>query len=165
MNREMHDAWGKYLEGFADWSAFITMTFSEKDRTHPVTQSEAEFLWRRLVQVLNRDLFGKRYTRIVHHSYFAYALGFEQQPWGLLHMHALTDRRTNWELINTMWRRMAGIVKVERVTAIEGAARYVSKYAAKSGDVILYRPSKLKEPAFKPMWYEQLDFAKSEPDD
>jgi len=152
----VRDAWGDWIAGYADWSAFHTLTFSQANRTHEVTRTEADYMARRLLQVLNRDLFGKRYVQRVGHSYFAYALGFERKPWGLLHMHMLTDRRTNWELENAVWRRMCGIVKIEPVTAQVGAARYVSKYATKNGDVMLYKPERYKEPSFKPMWWEPL---------
>ena len=150
----VRDTWGEWIAGFADWSAFHTLTFSQANRTHEVTRTEADFMARRLIQCLNTDLFGKRYVQRVGHCYFAYALGFERKPWGLLHMHMLTDRRTNWELENAVWRRMCGIVKIEPVTAKVGAARYVSKYATKNGDVQLYKPTKMREPSFKPMWWE-----------
>jgi hypothetical protein len=149
----LHDTWAEYIAGFAAWTGFLTLTFDTRDRLHDVTRPEAEYLWRRLVQCLNRDLFGHSYTRIVGHSYFAYALAFEYQQRGALHMHALVSRRTNWELINLTWRRMAGIVKVKPVTESLGAAHYLCKYITKGGDVLLYRPAKLKEPTFKPMWY------------
>lgn len=158
----VRDAWGDWIAGFANWSAFHTLTFSQANRTHEVTRSEADYMARRLIQVLNRDLFGKRYVQRVGHSYFAYALGFERKPWGLLHMHMLTDRRTNWELENAVWRRMCGIVKIEPVTAQVGASRYVSKYATKNGDVMLYKPDRYKEPSFKPMWYEPIRSGVSE---
>jgi hypothetical protein len=152
----LRNAWGDWIAGYANWSAFHTLTFSQANRTHEVTRTEADYMARRLIQVLNRDLFGKRYVQRVGHSYFAYALGFERKPWGLLHMHMLTDRRTNWELENAVWRRMCGIVKIEPVTAQVGAARYVSKYATKNGDVMLFKPDHYKEPKFEPMWWKPL---------
>jgi len=68
-------------------------------------------------------------------------------------MHALVDRRTNWELANRLWRRMAGIIKIKTVEDVQGVSRYISKYVTKGGDVVLYRPEAYKEPAFKPLWY------------
>ena len=150
---ELGDTWANYVAGIANWQSFWSLTFADRDRTHDVTRAEAEYLWRRLVQVLNRDLFRNNYTRIVGHSYFAYALAYEYQTRGTLHMHALVDRRTNWELANDTWRRMAGIIKIKPVDDLLGISRYMSKYVTKGGDVVLYRPKKYKEPAFKPMWY------------
>src|SRR5512146_423516 len=122
---ELGKAWAEYVAGFAEWQSFLSLTFADRDRTHDVTRDEAVFLWRRLVQALNKDLFGNHYTRIVGHSYFSYALAFEYQLRGTLHMHALVDRRTNWELANRLWRRMAGIIKIKGVEDVQGAARYL----------------------------------------
>jgi hypothetical protein len=146
-------AWADYVAAFAPWLSFWSLTFSEKDRTHDVTRDEAVFLWRRLVQSLNRRLYGNHYTRIVGHCYFSYALAFEYQTRGALHMHALVDRRTDWEFINKIWRHMAGIVKIVPVENAEGVSRYLSKYVTKGGELVMYRAKVDKEPAFKPLWY------------
>ena len=150
---ELGNAWSEYVATFAIWKSFWTLTFADRDRTHDVTRPEAEFLWRRLVRSLNTDLFGNHYTRIVKHCYFSYALAFEFQQRGTLHMHALVDRPTNWELANRLWRQMAGIIKIKPVEDVLGVSRYLSKYVTKGGDVTLYRCSTYKEPAFKPLWY------------
>lgn len=147
------DAWSDYVEGFAAWKSFWTLTFRDRDRTHDVTRSEAEFLWRRLVQVLNTSSFGNHYTRSVGHSYFGYALSFEYTTRGLLHMHALVDRRTDWELVNRIWRHMAGIAKIKPVTDSVKVSRYLCKYVSKGGDVLLYRPKKDVEPFIKRLWW------------
>ena len=150
---ELGKAWAEYVAAFAEWQSFWSLTFADRDRTHDVTRYEAEALWRRLVQALNTDLFGHHYTRIVGHCYFSYALAFEFQQRGTLHMNALVDRRTNWELANRLWRQMAGIIKIKTVEDVQGAARYLSKYVTKGGDVVLYRAQSMKEPAFRPRWY------------
>ena len=150
---ELRNAWTEYITGFADWRSFWSLTFSEQDRTHDVTRDEATFLFRRLIQSLNRNLFGNNYTRIVGHCYFSYAIAYEFQKKGTLHIHVLADRRTNWQLINRLWRQMAGICLVEPVSGRDGAAKYMSKYVSKGGDVMLYRPDKIKEPSFAPLWY------------
>ncbi len=150
---ELRDTWSEYIANFAEWNSFWSLTFADRDRTHDVTRTEAEFLWRRLVQALNIDLFGNHYTRIVGHCYFAYMLAFEFNTRGILHMHALVDRRTNWELANRIWRQMAGIIKIKSIEDKEGVSRYLSKYVTKGGEVVPYRPKVYKEPAFKPLWY------------
>ena len=150
----LREAWTETVTNFADWSVFISMTFDTADRTHDVTWDESLYLWRRLVQALNRQLYGNHYLRQVGHSYFPYALAFEYQTRGVLHMHALAEGPTNWEAINGLWRQMAGIVNVEPVTNKYKSAKYLCKYVTKGGDVILYRSNKkIKPPAFKPAWY------------
>lgn len=129
------------------------MTFDEADRTHDVSRDESEYLWRRLVQSLNRELYGNHYTRIVGHSYFSYALAFEYQTRGAIHMHALVDGITNWELANRIWRQMAGIIKIKPVEDGLKAAKYLCKYVTKGGDIKLYVAGKNKLPTFKPMWF------------
>jgi hypothetical protein len=158
---EVQSGWVEYVNGFADWVSFWSLTFGDKDRTHLVTRSEAEFIWRRLVQVLNRNLFGNHYTRIVGHSYFSYVLAFEYQKRGVLHIHALVDRVTNWELANRVWRKMAGIIKIQPVLDQVGACGYICKYVTKGGDVALYKAAVVKEPSWKPLWYQEAEQANS----
>lgn len=148
--------WAEYLQSLTQWTGFWTLTFSDADRTHDVTRDQSEFLWRRLVQSLNRDLYGKHYTRIVGHSYFSYALAFEYQTRGAIHMHALVDRVTNWERANAIWRHMAGIIKIKPVDDGLKAAKYLCKYVSKGGDIKLYIAKNDKPPSFKPMWFEDV---------
>ena len=68
-------------------------------------------------------------------------------------MHALVDRRTDWELVNRIWRHMAGIVKVKPVTDSGKVSRYLCKYVAKGGDVLLYRPKRDVDPFIKKLWW------------
>jgi len=150
----LRDQWAAYVASFSTWTAFYTLTFSDQDRTHDVTLTECNFLWRRLVQLMNRNLYGNNYTRIVGHCYFDYALAFEYQKRGALHMHALVSGRTHWEFVNRVWRHMAGIVKIVPVDDSYKTAKYLCKYITKGGDVILHRAKRpIKEPSFKPLWY------------
>ena len=132
----------------------VTLTFSEADHTHDATKDECLFLWRRQVQALNKELYGNSYTRIVGHSYFSYALAFEYQTRGALHLHALVDQPTNWEEVNRLWRHMAGICKIKPVHDTHKVASYLCKYITKGGDVSLYRAlNSSKVPRFLPAWY------------
>lgn len=154
----LSQVWTEYVTGFANWKTFLTLTFEQADRTHNVTQTEAQFKFRRLVQVLNSDLYGHHYTRLVGHSYFAYALAFENHKSGLLHLHALLDNRTNWKLIKQYWQGEKrpyhmGIAEIKRVDDLGKTAKYICKYVTKGGEVVLYKPEKLKEPSFSPGWY------------
>jgi hypothetical protein len=150
---ELQDSWATYVQEFAQWTSFITLTFSDADRTHDVTRDEATYKWRRLVQVLNQEIFGNHYTRIVGHSYFAYALAYEYQKRGALHLHALTDRRVHWHRINYYWRHVAGIAMIKPVNDKDKVSRYLAKYVTKGGELSMYKPKVYKEPPFKPLWY------------
>src|SRR5215210_1099626 len=154
---DLSQVWTEYVAGFAHWTSFVTLTFETADRTHNVTQTEAHFKFRRLVQVLNNDLYGHHYTRIVGHSYFAYALAFENHKSGILHMHALMDNRTNWQLIHQYWQGdkrpfHMGIVHIERAD-IGVHTKYICKYVTKGGQIVLHKPTKSKVPKFSPDWY------------
>jgi hypothetical protein len=151
-----HGEWADFVAGLAKWPSFWTLTFDEADRTHAVSKDECKFLWRRLVQSLNHDLLGNHYTRIVGHSYFSYALAYEYQSRGAIHMHALVDGITNWEYANRLWRRMAGIIKIEPVDDGLKAAKYLCKYVTKGGDIDLYVAKEFKPPSFKPLWFLEV---------
>jgi hypothetical protein len=142
-----------WLTPVADWNSLITLTFDRKDKTHPVTKTEALFSVRRLIQTLNIELFGKHYVRKVGHSYFPYILGMEHPREGLLHCHLLTARRLNYSLIIENWYKHCGYAMIEKVDDKEGSVRYVCKYVVKGGSVDVYIPNKIIEPKFKPMWY------------
>lgn len=148
---ELRDAWRDYIKGFASWRSFVTLTFRDF-----VTRDQAEHQFSFLLQVLNRDLFGNHYTRIVGHNYCSYVAGFENQKRGALHMHVLFDRPVNYELIHTIWNKMSGFAWIEPVNDLDKAVAYVSKYVTKQGDLMVYKPVKVKEPAFQPLWYSGL---------
>jgi hypothetical protein len=52
-----------------------------------------------LVKTLNQDVYGKRYTKKVGHSYFSYIQGIEYQRREVIHFHVLIDRPVNFELM------------------------------------------------------------------
>ncbi len=146
----LQQSWTDYVCSLASWRSMFTGTYRDEIVT---SRSMVEYHWRRLVQYLNVDLFGKRYTQTVHHSYFAYAAAFEHTTRYVWHIHVLIDRPVNFELVHSIWNKWAGFAEIKRVDDNERAARYVSKYATKGGDLLLYKPSKYKEPPFKPLWY------------
>lgn len=140
-------AWSQYVESFADWKVFATFTFENPD----VSKDTATFCFRRWWQILNQDLFGHNYTRIVGHGYCAYALAFEKQARGTWHMHGLFSDRINFQLAHSIWKSMAGFLWLDG--ASEAHPTYLCKYITKGGEISLYKPSKLKQPAFIPDWY------------
>lgn len=145
---DLVEGWEQFVTGFADWKSFITLTSREI-----VTRDQIEHKFRWLVRRLNSDLFGHNYTRIVGHSYFSYALGLEYQKRDVLHAHVLVDRKVNFEAIHQIWNSMSGFAYIVPVVDAAGAAAYLSKYVSKGGDLSLYKPAKVKEPAFMPWWY------------
>jgi hypothetical protein len=153
---ELQESWASTVEGFAPWWSFWTLTFDLKGRGFEVSEDEANNRFRRFIQILNVDLFGKHYVQMVGHCYFPYAKVWERKAWGLGHLHALVSGPTNYTLANSVWRLMGGIIVIKPVTEQVGAARYVSKYVTKGGDVELWRPRKMKEPSFKPLWYQDV---------
>jgi hypothetical protein len=63
------------------------------------------------------------------------------------------DRRVNFGAIHLIWNSMSGFAHIVPVTDAAGAAGYLSKYISKGGDLSLYKPAKVKEPRWKPLWY------------
>lgn len=153
MDENLVQSYADWLMYKAQWKTLLTLTFDRKDKSHPVTKTEADFSWRRLVQELNRDLYGKQYVRKVGHCYFPYVYATEQASWGLLHAHVLAGGWLNYSLIIENWYKHCGYVDIEKVTDVEKSVKYVSKYCVKGGSVDVYIPKKEVEPKFKPMWY------------
>jgi hypothetical protein len=148
---ECAGSWSDYVFEFANWKNFVTLTFEKEYSRETVWQ-----YWRTLVQMLNSDLYGHHYTRLVGHSYFSYCLAFEKQERGAYHLHALVAGRLNFKMIHDFWGHIAGFAWISVINNKLGCARYVSKYVIKDGDIVLYRPPsglEIKPPAFLPMWY------------
>ena len=133
----------------ADWSSFITLTFRD-----PIGYDPAYNKFRYLNQVLNRELFGKRYTRIVKHSYFSYILCAEYQCRDVLHFHLLVDRPVDFALIHNTWGNMAGFVQTKKIRNPFAAVRYAIKYVIKEGDIRIYQAKALYQPRQYPIWWK-----------
>jgi hypothetical protein len=145
----LREQWEKWIREFSDWQFFVTLTFREI-----VTRDQAEHLFRFLVQVMNQELYGNHYMRIVGHSYFSYVAGFEHQKRGALHMHILVDQKIHFELVHSIWQKVAGYAWIEPVNDLARAVSYVSKYVVKDGDLTVWKQRKFKEPSFQPMWFQ-----------
>lgn len=145
---ELQVGWETWVRDFSKWKSFVTLTFRDI-----VTRDQSENQFRFLIQVLNRDLYGNHYTRIVGHSYFSYVAGWEHQKRGALHIHALIDKPINFRLIHTVWNKMAGFAWIEPASDVEVAVGYLAKYVSKGGELSVWKPTRVKEPAFKPLWY------------
>lgn len=148
---ELFQEWSSFLSAQADWKLFLTVTFRDFHSREMVTKKI-----RSLVQILNRDLFGNHYTRIVGHSYFAYAYALENQKRGALHVHWLVDRPVRFELIHSVMKIWDGHCQGVVVSDMSQVS-YVAKYVTKGGDVEVYKPRVYKNPSFVPMWFSKAE--------
>jgi len=148
--RELISAYADWMAVFAPWKSFVTLTVSN---AHSCSKDGLHRRWRSLVQILNRDLYGNHYTRIVGHCYFSYVIGFEFTKSGAVHLHALVDKPINFELVHRVWNKMSGFAYIEPVYDLPGIAGYMCKYIVKHGDLIFHRPVKSPLPSFVPLWF------------
>ena len=151
---QLQEGWQEYIQGFAPWKLFLTLTFSQADRFYPVTQDQVVYDWRKLVRVLNKDLWGNNYTSKVHHSYFSYILAIEPHRSGALHAHALVDQPINPDLLEVYWNKIAGWEKIKTVAGDrEKMSKYLSKYIIKGGMLYPYKSKSERVPTFQPYWW------------
>ena len=141
-----------WLLSLANWQTMVTLTFRE-----PRPEDACYQYFRRLVQVLNKDAFGKRYIRKVGHSYFCYALALEYQKRNVPHFHFVADKPINFDLVHTYWNHVAGFAWCEPIREAGQAVSYCSKYLAKGGRVDLYWNVKTRTPMIgnsPPYWWK-----------
>lgn len=133
------DAYREFIARFPmQW--FATFTFT--DKVHP---ERAVKLFRRLIRLLNRRLYGSHYERKGKAGVF-YVLAWEYQKRGVLHFHALIG---DVEDLNARVRRLdfmdiwhgfgppAGIARILPIDNQDGVRNYVCKYVAKGGQIDL----------------------------
>lgn len=147
--RERRKAYAAWLATWAPWRVFVTLTFAE-DR--PPDSAKAFF--RKLVRELNRDLLGKRYSRIVGHSYFSYVLATEYQSRGAIHFHFLADRPLNFQLLHDSWKAWVGFAQTEILGSPLRALKYVVKYVVKNDDIEVYRSDWKGVPIVQSAWWD-----------
>lgn len=137
-----------WILSLADWKVSLTLTFRDEK---PYDVAIAYF--KRLVRYLNKDVFGKQYTKIVKHSYFSYALGIEYQRRGVIHFHALVDRPVNFDKIHKLWNDWAGFAWIGNIRNQFDCVRYIAKYNLKGGQNEVYIAKKLYIPNKTPYWW------------
>jgi len=146
------DEYAQWLGKFKNWKTFITLTF--RDETSPeVAKSKFSYL----IQVLNRDAFGKHYVRKVGHSYFSYILGMEWQRRGVVHFHGLADKPINFDLVHRYWNAVAGFAKLTPVKSIDDVVGYCSKYCVKGGELDIFESTTGRTPMLgklPPYWWK-----------
>lgn len=133
----------------ATWTTFLTLTFRNID----TTEEHADKGYRWLVRVLNKELFGDRYTRIVNHSYFSYFIAQEKQKRGALHYHVLIDRPVNYRLIHDFWGRYFGYAQTQRIRSVYSTAIYAIKYCIKDNNYRIYKAAAYYKPETLPEWW------------
>lgn len=157
MSAAVHDEWVHLVLGFSTWLSFLSLTIDSKRRPG-MTAGRLEALWRRQLVVLNTDLYGARYHRLVGRSYFGFAKVVEKQRRGEWHLHALVDRRIHFQLLHDWWNRHGGYAWIEPVSDQTGSAVELCKYIVKSDqEPDLFRCSRPdRRPAFEPLWFSDL---------
>lgn len=151
VKNELQQVYYEWLSSAAQWKSFITLTFKD-ERTHDVAFS----YYKRLIQVLNKRLFGNHYVRKVGHCYFNYVVGMEfTLSREVCHFHVLVDQPVNYELIHSWWGCAAGMAWISKVESQEKALYYVTKYVCKGGDenIQVYLKSRHKTPVDPPLWW------------
>lgn len=135
-----------WLIGQAEWKNYVTLTFRD-----PRFADVAKRYYLRMVQILNKDAFGKRYVRKVGHSYFSYVLATEYQRREAIHFHVLADRPLNYDLIHRWWNAAAGFAWIEPIESRADVVRYCSKYCVKGGELDLFITDKSRTPMIGPL--------------
>lgn len=147
---QLHEDWSIFISELAEWRTFFTFTWKEFHSQEMVIRK-----MRSLVQILNRDLYGKSYTRLVGHSYFSYAFGLEHQSRGALHVHMIVDKPIHFDLVHAVLRKYGGWCNGRKIEDVLNAIAYTTKYAVKGGELNFYKSTCNKLPRFVPMWYLQ----------
>jgi len=150
--KEFNSAWSDFVFNLAEWRFMLTLTV---DNDHMCFKDG--FLKRvlTLIQIMNRDLYGNHYYRIVKHSYFSHVEGLEYTKNGVNHLHMLVDMPINFELVHRIWNHMSGFALIKPITDNKGAADYVCKYVVKGQDLNFWKQADkfLPCPKFVPIWY------------
>lgn len=132
---EVNKVW---LSNVKQWNTFTTLTFERQ-----VSEEFAIRVLMGFIAELNRIKFGNHYTRKVGHSYFSYVVGVEKQHNGNTHFHMITDDRLDYGEMIHYWHNRAGYAYIEPIKNPEQTIIYVTKYALKGGESIIYlKPSR-----------------------
>lgn len=124
---ELKKASAEWIASLHDWTTFNTLTFRE-----PREPDVAWYYYRRLLQVLNIDAFGKHYIRKVGHCYYPYVVAMEYQKREVVHFHFLCDRPLHFDLIHGWWGAAAGFAYLEKIDKFMSTMDYMTKYETKS---------------------------------
>lgn len=154
IRKSLANDWASMIDQLADWKIFATLTF--EDDVYPDVAKRKLY---RLIRRLNEDVFGKKYRRIVGHSYFSYVIGIEYQIREVVHFHMLIDQPINFRLAHKLWNSWAGFAWFDKVKSQEDATKYLSKYVVKGGEVIPFTAKKKLTPKTLPYWWTKVEQA------
>jgi hypothetical protein len=121
----------EWIATLAIWKNFITLTFENE-----VSPDSAVKKWKWLVQTLNKEKFGKNYTRKVGHSYFSYILAMEKQTRGVIHFHSLIHTSIEYKTVHKFWSKYCGFAWCEQTKEHKKVIEYITKYMCKGGEII-----------------------------
>lgn len=134
--QSLQDAWVFLIKQYEPFAWYGHLTF--KDHIHP---EEANKRFQRWLRKINEHLFGKRYRRYGEGVYCFRAL--EWQKRGVIHFHFLMGggvERLRRLTYMDLWAAKNGWARIYPYDPDQGAARYVSKYVAKGGEVDPFFP-------------------------
>ncbi len=117
-----------------EWKYFITLTFAASEITEEAAKNRLNYV----IQLLNKQVFGKHYTKKVKHSYFSYVCALEKQLRGTYHFHILVDRSIDFDYLNSLWHGWSGICDFGPVIDLVNAEKYICKYAI-DGNITYYK--------------------------
>jgi len=132
----------KITEGWVDllsryeWDWFVTLTF--RNCIHPEAAEKRFRVW---LNQLNRQLYGKRWSKKGQGIYWAKAL--EWQKRNVIHFHLLmSDVQNLNETLRRLsamdkWKDLAGFARIEVPKQQMCVARYCAKYIIKGGEIEL----------------------------
>lgn len=143
---QLTEAWSAYLQQFS-WDHFSTFTFRPIVRPVGLNRQEITYIHpesvqkalRRLINELNKEIFGQRYWKRPHEGIIV-AAAMERQQSGNPHVHALMGNipsRISRKGIESWWFEKQGIARVKEYKHGMGAEEYLSKlaYLFKDGQV------------------------------
>jgi hypothetical protein len=138
------EAWADFL-GRWSWEWFCTLTF-ERERVHPERADKCFRLW---LAKLNEACFGRRWRR--KGLGVLWARGTEFQRRGSVHFHVLVARVGNVRRLTLMdeWAKLAGWARIRPIKRQDLVRKYVSKYAAKGGEIDVGGPGLNESPGLE----------------
>lgn len=145
---QLLESWQEWITDAKIWKSFTTLTYRDF-RYRDMALKD----WGYLLRALNRDVFGRGYTKICKHSYFSYVLGIEEQTREVIHFHFIADQPLNFQIIHDYWNFLSGWAWTDQIKCRADAVRYVCKYVMKGGDVKPYFAKKVYEPKIYPYYW------------
>lgn len=139
MNSRIRSGWTQFLSRH-DWDVFMTLTFDAARcrRATGLSDERIDKSFRKLIALLNGQLYGKRHLRTSRHKGVVWARVQETHGDGVWHFHAciasptakvptrLLLRATDW------WESRYGFARIGLIRSQEGALQYLLKHSADS---------------------------------